>query len=40
MAVTTQITFLASRAESGDIAAQMTLADMYDNGYGLARINP
>ena len=33
----TEITFLVGEAETGDVAAQLTLADMYENGYGLAR---
>jgi hypothetical protein len=36
MPANTEITFLVGKAETGNVEAQLSLADMYNNGYGLA----
>jgi hypothetical protein len=36
MAVNTEVTFIKGRAETGDVDAQLTLADMYAKGYGIS----
>ena len=37
MADNTEVTFLIGKAEKGDPSAQLTLAGMYEKGYGVAR---